>query len=193
MANNDDVSPLPPVAAETEGGRPVVAKASTTAPARTGSTVVIGLKSPSGLMLQHFEKRLRVVATPSGVIEENQFERVGEPFVLRGNARLNELQAAGMAEDSGGYALTPGVPRDLWVEWVGYNEHSDMVRNGMIFAADTMEDAAAEGRRRRDQRSGMERIDPAHPELHTGLRRVTTQGGGIVTGIQRGTRTDAAA
>jgi len=136
-------------------------------PATGTVTVVVGLKHPSGLILQGFKKKKVNVATPMGFREEEIYDRVGNPFPLKGNAQMLDLHhRLGMQFDSGGYAITPGVPADLWEQWLTFNIDSPLVTEELIFAEDDEASARAHGRELAKKRSGLEAIDPEHPELH---------------------------
>jgi len=37
---------------------------------------------------------------------------------------------------TGGFALTPGVPKEVWDAWYKANENSHIVKEGLIFASD---------------------------------------------------------
>src|SRR5262245_24763495 len=58
-----------------------------------------------------------------------------------------------------GYALTHGVPRDSWERWLADNKNGPLVRNRIVFAANTAERAHDEARELRDLPHGLEPID----------------------------------
>ena len=69
----------------------------------------------------------------------------------------------------GGYALTFGVDKTFWDEWVKQNADSDMLRNRILFAApkhDMVEGRAKEGK---EVRSGLEPINPGTDEKGSSL------------------------
>src|SRR5215469_2419127 len=85
---------------------------------KTGTdTVFVGLKLSMGLRLDHFELQKEPISTPQGILLQDVMRRTGEPFFLRGNANIIEMQQRGELPDTGGYAITAGVPRDLVEEW----------------------------------------------------------------------------
>lgn len=61
---------------------------------------------------------------------------------------------------SGGYALTDGVPADLWNEWLKQNADSDLVRNKIIMAHAKGDSAAAMAKEHKTVLSGLEPITP---------------------------------
>jgi hypothetical protein len=162
----------------------------TSAPATGTDTVYVALKLPMGLVLQHFEPTPEMQATPLGFKEVTVMRRSGPSFTLRGNVNLIEGQMRGDMPDTGGFAITAGCPLDLWKEWYKANQREPIVENGLIFACETEAECVAEARKRSKDglRSGLERIDPANPQLTTGVRANVTDGGGRVSAVQPGTR-----
>jgi hypothetical protein len=163
--------------------RPVIAKAPVTAPASGTATVAVALKLPQGLILRYHEKQHAVEATPQGHRSYDIYVPIGEPFTLRGNATTAELERQGLIPDQGGYAITPGCPKDLWDQWSTTNRDSPLVVNGLIEAFPSEPEAQHWARTMGALRFGLERIDPDRPELTTGRRAHVN-----VTPIQPGQR-----
>src|SRR5262245_40070525 len=107
-----------------------------TRPATGSDTVVIGCKLPMGLFISRYE--LRDVPVPGTneagtvkqclVVEDTRF------FIRGPNSTLpTEVPSvAGVYPalvNSGNYALTSGVPKDLWDFWYQHNRQSDLVKN----------------------------------------------------------------
>jgi hypothetical protein len=167
-----------PVAPASEAPRPVLADNSPSEPASGTATVAVALKLPQGLVLHYFEEQEEVESVPSGYRTITKQVRVGEPFILRGNVHTHELELQGVLPDQNGYVITPGVPKDLWDQWYRQNadpEHNGrnaslLIKNELIHAEATEQSALAWARdpARRLIRSGLERVDPAHPELYSG-------------------------
>jgi hypothetical protein len=132
------------------------------APVSGTDTITIACNLPHGLVLQLFEKVEKIEATPLGVRTNTEYMPIeGQRFVLRGNAKLLKMQGSDLIADTGGYALTTGVPRELYERWFEQNKHSAIVRNGLVFACESEHDAADEGKQRASVRSGFEPLDPA--------------------------------
>lgn len=100
--------------------------------------VVVGCKLPNGLVL-NLDRYVPIGPPEKGQIRR-EVSRVG-PFTLRGWA--HERDKAPPADMVGGYALTP-IPRDFWEEWLKRNEDSDLLRDGLIFAGESLARAKAE-------------------------------------------------
>jgi hypothetical protein len=60
----------------------------------------------------------------------------------------------------GGYAMTTGVSKDFWDEWLSQNEQHDAVRNGMLFAQGDDASARDKANENAELKSNMERLDP---------------------------------
>lgn len=142
-------------------------KAAPVGASRTGATVTVGCKLPWGLVLRGMRKATRQVAVlGGGMREETYFQPDGREVLVYGNARA-------IGEDPKtrivfGVAMTNGIPKDLWDQWLKDNQDLPAVQNGLVFACPTVEDVASEARSNRAQRSGLEPLlvdkDPRRPQ-----------------------------
>ena len=159
-----------------------------TEPASSGETVCIACKLPNGLILRnfHMEKRLRPMI---GDVVAEVVEAIPDPETITLNGfsidyEMLKKQRSLEKTLAGGFALTYGVPKDFWLRWLSANSDSAIVRNGLVFAADTEDRARGMARERAGVQSNLEPIDPDHPndrmpktpgirmkiEAHTGSR-----------------------
>ena len=139
--------------------------------ATTGETVTVALKYPVGVYIQAEEMVDQFEQTSSGGRMVKVARRVGPRVLINGNAYLNHVPAntRDQLDVNGGYALTHGVPKDVWLKWLAANRNSDLVRNGLIEAFTSHPDAQREAISRADLESGYEPIDPSNPGKRTGL------------------------
>jgi len=131
------------------------------APATGTDTITVACKLPSGLWLRVFrqsEVDVPISGMPGQFRKETQSRLVGAPFRIAGAAQ--PVGAAPRALVVGGYALTTGVPRALWEEWLEQNRDSAIVRNSIVYAMDTREEAHDRAVEQEEVRSGLEPIDP---------------------------------
>lgn len=149
---------------------------------QSGTDVVsIALKTPNGIVLQAYEMVQGREQTPSGFRDIPTARQVGEPFTLhgaelpRGAARPLDLEYLIV----GGFAITPGCPRDLWESWYAANKDSALVKNGLIFMVNDARDARAEAKSRAAIELGFEPIDPDDPMRKTKGRDVRLPGGWV--------------
>ena len=130
------------------------------ATAATGTeTVTVACKYPAGLLLRVF--RTEEVQEPvmgGGWKTVQRAVPNGEPVRVNGPAR--RLEEVLPWQVLGGYALTPGIPADFWAEWLRHNAESDIVKNGLIFAAPERDMAEGGARERASVKSGLEPLDP---------------------------------
>jgi hypothetical protein len=92
--------------------------------------------------------------TPMGTREIQVARPQGESVLIHGNAvPFGVIPAFKIVN---GFALTEGVDRDTWVNWFEANRASDMVRNGLIFAEETLERAVSRANELASVRSGLE-------------------------------------
>lgn len=156
------------------------------AQATAARTVTVACNLPHGVVLRAFEavKVNEPVLGGSGSREVTEYRERGERFIVHGTARPAALvPGQHYAEIANGYALTHGVPAELWEAWLKANKDSPMVANSCIFAVER--DAAGEAKRKGDKSSGLEPINPA------GDKRMS-RGSRNVTGITQGERDKAA-
>jgi hypothetical protein len=147
-------------AAQKPGAVPQPAKPAPVGATRTGDTVTVACKLPAGLIIRGMRPDVRMVPVlGGGHREEKYWKEDGRRVEILGNAKPQNGEFKTRVE--GGYALTHGVPKDLWEQWLDANEDQPMVQKGLIMAFGSVEDAAGFGRDNRAIRSGLERLNPA--------------------------------
>ncbi len=131
-------------------------------------TVTVCCKLPGGLRMRLFKNnKLTEPILGGGAREFTMAQETGDEFVVAGWSHPQNRASA--VELSGGYAMTTGVPKVFWDEWLRQNEKSNIVVNGLIFAADKEADARKEAKANLKVRSGLERLDPT--KLPKGLEK----------------------
>lgn len=160
MANDIDLPPPPEP-------RPVIRH---NRPRSTGATVVVACKHPQGVILRMFEKETYQEPTQTGSRDTERYRPIPDKtWVIRGTYVASAGQAYNRKNSAvaellpGGYALTHGVPKEIWDNWLHYNRNTRMVRNHVIFAMPSMTAAAAEAKKLRAVKSGLEPLDPDKP------------------------------
>lgn len=140
------------------------------APHKTGETVTVACKLPSGLILRIFEEQ--VVWEPQrdgGSKKITQFLPIPDmQFVIKGTWLASGGQAfhrQGIAREllPGGYALTSGCPKEIWDRWYEANKNGHLVRNGLIFAHKITSTAREKATELSATKTGMEPVDPTKP------------------------------
>jgi hypothetical protein len=95
------------------------------------------------------------------------YRPVGEPITVAGPALdLAKIARGDVDFDRaivGGYALTPGVPRDFWDRWLAQNKAMPYVTNGIIFAHATADGVRSKARDGAKIQTGLEPIDSDRP------------------------------
>jgi len=90
-------------------------------------------------------------------------ERANLRFTIQGvpNPASVKSHTENAAQITGGYALTPNVPADLWKAWFEDNKTSDYVLNHLVFANDKPADIEARAKNNaKAARSGLEPLNP---------------------------------
>lgn len=139
-----------------------------TAPARSGATVTVACKMPTGLRLTLFKARAEKFPVAGGMMIEETISRpAGDPVVLHGNrVPFGERAKVPVV---GGYGLNHGISKDFWDAWVEQNKNLDIVRNRIVFAYDTPDHARGAAKEQRDVLSGLE-------PLNMGRKTITVRG-----------------
>lgn len=125
-------------------------------PSAAGQKVTVACKLPHGLRLRLYkmvDSNENVAGNTVRAVK--RAEQVGDEVIVKGVAVEFGKEKALV----GGFALTPGVDKDFFDEWMKQNAQHDAVKNGLIFAAgsrDAVEGAAEE---RAKERSGLEPLD----------------------------------
>jgi len=130
-------------------------------PSTGGETVSVASKLPMPFTLQLHTKTIKHEPVMGGGSREvvEYVQRYGSPtFVVDGNSFP---QNKGPHQQlAAGFAITHGIPKDFWEEWISQQGDSDIVRNGMIFGHSETASTMAEAKEKEREKSGMERLDP---------------------------------
>jgi hypothetical protein len=136
------------------------------AASRSKSTVAVGCRYPHGLLLRVFDM--------VGQREPLGGGRFADVKVAQARAEQVKLRgyldpSIPLAVDSKGkYAVTRDVPADFFERWLKDNADSDIVKNEVVFCADSESELKAKGRDFKDERNGMQPVDPKKPQERMG-------------------------
>lgn len=137
-------------------------------------TVTVACKLPHGLVLRLMNK----TTVPEGQRDggtKNVPKWVPRPqsptITLKGYLDKYQPGLPPAARGSS-YALTPGIDKDFFDEWLKQNHDLDAVVNGLVFADEKLDAVEAMTREMADVRSGLEPIDPS--KLPRGIQAGTT-------------------
>lgn len=146
------------------------------------ATVSVALKHPHGIVMQGYTMMDSGEATPQGYKVIKVAQATGGRFVLRGNSVAVQDIVAGRMPDhvitggAYGYAITEGVPLDVYRSWWEANKPSSMlIRNRLVGpppdqAGDSLR-ARAWVAEQGATRSGLEPLDPENPGIHDAAMR----------------------
>lgn len=133
-------------------------------------TVVVACKIPTGLVLQLQHPMERIEDGPHGPKTRTYNVFGGKRYQVRGPGYPVGTLPKGFAKYKpapmieGGYAITRGIPKDFWEQWLEQNKQADYVvapdgaEHGMIFAYDDLDDVAAAAREQEALLSGLEPV-----------------------------------
>lgn len=155
------------------------ARVSSLAPERPNpqarNTVTVACKLMHGLTIRLFRWEDYQEQSQFGEVKQARraVEIAGTRVTIKGVNSL--LSPEPRMPTSFAYALTTGVPEDIWSAWLAENKDADVVKNGLIFAAGSEERARDQGREQEAIRTGQEPIDQMAPQKR-------------VSGIERGNK-----
>jgi hypothetical protein len=140
-------------------------------PVSTGQTVTVACKLPSGVLLRCHQ--MEKIAEPqqgggyrdimrSRPIPDKQFAIRG-PWSGSAGQAYNKGNPAVAELLPGGYALTHGVPKEIWDHWLSENKNTPLVRNRIIFAYPAVATVTEEAHKLRAVKTGLEPLDPDKP------------------------------
>lgn len=135
-------------------------------PKRSGDKITVACKLPSGLLLRLCRMEDSSEQSPMGIKTIKVARWYGDQVRINGvAARTNPAPNDSAFAQTGGYALTPGVDREFFEEWLRQNADAEVVRNEIIFAHGSDADVRRHTRDNEKVRSGMEPIDPEKPPM----------------------------
>ncbi|NPT59097.1 hypothetical protein [Paraburkholderia elongata] len=127
----------------------------------SNATVTVASKFPMDFTLRLFDFVKRYEPVMGG--GQREF-KIAEPrhgskdFIVQGNSWP---QNKGPHQQINcGYAITHGIPKAFWDEWLEQNRESAFVVNGMLFAHAETASTMAEAKEKEKEKSGLERLDP---------------------------------
>ena len=131
-------------------------------PETGGATISVASKLPMDLIL-HMHRPVKKFepVMGGGTREYTAYERLvlDKPVVIMG---CSFPQNKGPHQQLvGGYAITHGIPKAFWDEWLKQNHEHAAIKNGMIFAHDAAS-VVDQAHDMAGQKSNMERLDPTN-------------------------------
>jgi hypothetical protein len=146
-------------------------------------TVIVCSKIEHDLALQCCVIREVRVQGRHGIDIEKQYHKAGDIHYVRGIGYPAGQIPKGfprrplMTEGDAGYALTYNIPADFWEQWLDQNKDTDMVRNRLIYAVATLDEACEIAAENKDVDSGLGPLvenDRRNPQpLHSAISKVT--------------------
>lgn len=146
------------------------------------ATVTVKCNLPNGVILRAFKPL--TVSQPvlgGGMRDVTEYQPEGGSVVIKGTAvpRVHDDNFVYPVLDRNRFAITTGVDKELWDNWLAANKNSAMVVNGCIYAVDE-KDAEKADRAHKGLTSNMQPLardgDPRMPK-----RKAPQGNGGLVS------------
>lgn len=129
--------------------------------AASTDTVTVACKMPHGLVLRLFDMVEGNEAVAGGGFRTiKRAQPRPEVVVLNGYLTKHRGSDLPVASEHSSYALTHGVSKEFFDEWMSQNRELDAVKNGLVLSHGS--DTAGAARERRDTVCGLEPINPAN-------------------------------
>lgn len=142
---------------------------------KSGEIVTVALKHPNGIFMQLYDMAESPEVGPLGTRIVKIARKRGESIRLNGTAVPHGKTPRFTI--AGGYALTGGVPKDFFDEWLHQNRESDLVKNRLIFCASSTASAMDEATEKEEIRGGLEPMDPDAPPREMQVQNKNVQFG----------------
>lgn len=124
----------------------------------TATTVFVACKLPHGIIIRDFvEGTVNENVLGGGSREVKVFRAVGRRYRVKGPNV--PTQFIPLIEVHGGYAITAGLPVDVFRRWIEWNKDTDFVRNELIYGHESKDAVVGWAKERASQRSGVEPLD----------------------------------
>jgi hypothetical protein len=128
------------------------------AESQTPRVFTVACKLPHGIKIRGYEKRTERVNVMGGGTREIEIWRpVGKYIRIKGPNV--PLQFRALVEIIGGYAITSGVPADVFEQFMEHNQDSDFVRNDMIYGHEQRGRVISWAKERESLKTGFEPLD----------------------------------
>jgi len=153
-------------------------------PATGTATVSVYCKWGPGLILRVGKMISRTEPTAHGTRDFDQWQQT-QQFRVYGPA--HPWGGVARAPVIGGYAITHGVPKELWDEWYRANKESEMVKSKIVFAHERESYGNGQAYEQRSAETGVEPLSQGK-DWRTAALQASTQS---MTGIEKGAQAAA--
>jgi hypothetical protein len=133
----------------------------------SNATVTVASKFPMDFILKLHDFQVKHEPVMGGGSREYKIaepRRGANTFVVQGNSFPQSKGAH--QQIVAGFALTHGIPKAFWDEWVEQNKDADFIVNRMLFAHAETASAIAQSKEMEAEKSGLERMDPKEIHKH---------------------------
>lgn len=128
-------------------------------PASAGAKVVVACKLPHGLRLRLFKEHEERELVMGGGSRAVKVHRALPGSVVVNGVRQAQFGQLTMARIVGGYALTEGVDKDFFDEWMRQNRENPVVVEGLIHGAENADMAVGKAKEQAELRHGLEPLN----------------------------------
>lgn len=121
-------------------------------------SVVVACKLPHGIKIRDYEEgSANELVMGGGTRKVKVFRPVGPTYRIKGPNVPDALRP--MVEVIGGYAITQGMPADVFERWMKSNKDSLYVKNELIFGDESGDTVRGKARELANKKTGLEPLD----------------------------------
>jgi hypothetical protein len=131
------------------------------------ATVTVASKFPMDFILRLHDFQTKYEPVMGGGSREYKIaetRRGAKTFIVQGNSFPQNKGAH--QQIVAGYAITHGIPKAFWEEWLDQNKDADFIVNKMLFAHGETASTIAQSKEMEAEKSGLERMDPKEIHKH---------------------------
>ena len=130
--------------------------------------VTVACNIPNGLVIRVHAPSTHMEPVLGGGVRDSQVaEEVGDRVTIHGYLRAHgderEIRVLTRGLGRSGWALTPGVNRTFFEEWIKQNKDMPAVKNGLIKAHESTSYLEGFAKEHTKLKNGVEPIDPKNP------------------------------
>jgi hypothetical protein len=168
-AASGDQEQMQKAAADMAGHAPV----DLTAAPGGNRTVAVACKIPHGIIIQAYSKVTEHEDVMGGGKRAvDRYRPAGQQYRIHGTLTPNKQRARHVRDNSGGFAITEGIPLAVWEDFARHNEHSAFMTNSLLFGDENLDRVLGWAREHKDVRTNFERLDVSLVPDAQGVKRI---------------------
>lgn len=140
---------------------------------RRNRTVAVACKIPHGIIIQAYSKVTEHEPVVGGGMRAvDRYRPVGSQYKVHGTLAKVGQRAPYIRDNSGGYAITEGIPLETWESFMQHNKDSAFVTNHLLFGHEKLDTVMGWANEHKAVRTNFEHLDVSLVAGPDGVRRI---------------------